>query len=265
MTRGIVLLLAALLVPTVAGVAIRSSGAATGARSQAGSLALSAVLRFSGSPAACPPQAGGTNECYRVDGQGVVPGLGRVSESFVVPLVSNAAGCPATSSFQALGFLARLTVAGKGAIHLAVADSAECLGVGGVQRLSRPFAVTGGTGIYATATGSGILSRHLVASQGTDTWKGRLVVPGVQFNLTAPTIRGATSKTVRAPKGAKRARVTYAVTAEDDRNGRVPVSCTPRSGIRFKVGRTKVTCSATDGDGNTQTATFTVRVLTSVR
>ena len=86
-------------------------------------------------------------------------------------------------------------------------------------------------------------------------------VPGLEFNLTAPTIRGAVSKTVRAPKGARRARVTYAVAAEDDRNGRVPVSCTPKSGARFKIGRTKVNCSATDGDGNRQTATFVVRVL----
>jgi len=261
MNRGLVLLLGALLVPTVAGLGSRSSDAATGTRFQAGSLALSAELRFSGSRVACPAQSVGANECYRVAGQGVVPGLGRVSESFVVPLVANAAGCPAPSTFQALGFLARLTVAGKGAIDLAVADSAACLDVGGVQRLSRPFDVTGGTRLYEAARGSGILSRHLIASQGTDTWKGRLVVPGVEFNLRAPTIRGATPKTVRAPKGAKRARVTYVVTADDDRDGRVRVSCAPKSGTRFKIGSTRVRCSATDGDGNAQTATFTVRVL----
>jgi hypothetical protein len=55
--------------------------------------------------------------------------------------------------------------------------------------------------------------------------------------------------------------VQYAVTAQDDRDGRVPVACTPQSGTRFKLGRTKVSCSAADDDGNQRAASFTVRVL----
>ena len=261
MSRGMVVRIAALILAMAAALGIASSEPAAGARSEVGSLTLSAALKFSGSPATCPPQAIGANECFQVAGNSVVPGLGRVSESFVVTLVNNAPGCSNTSSYRVLGFPIRLNVAGKGAIDLAVADSAECLTVQGVQRLSRPFTVTGGTGPYATATGGGMFVRNFIGAQGTDTWTGTLVVPGLEFNLTAPTIRGAVSKTVRAPKGAKRARVTYAVAAEDDRNGRVPVSCTPKSGARFKIGRTKVNCSATDGDGNRQTATFVVRVL----
>jgi hypothetical protein len=34
----------------------------------------------------------------------------------------------------------------------------------------------------------------------------------------------------------------------------------PRSGSRFRVGRTRVTCSATDTSANTRKATFTVTV-----
>ena len=89
------------------------------------------------------------------------------------------------------------------------------------------------------------------------------MVPGLEFDLTAPTISGATSKVVRAPLKAKRVRVTHQVTATDDLDGSVVVSCRPASGSRFKIGRTLVTCSATDGGGNTATARFTVAVRRS--
>jgi hypothetical protein len=59
---------------------------------------------------------------------------------------------------------------------------------------------------------------------------------------------------------AKRVRVTYAVSARDDVDGAVPVSCFPRSGSRFDSGRTDVVCSATDASANTQTARFTITV-----
>jgi hypothetical protein len=95
---------------------------------------------------------------------------------------------------------------------------------------------------------------------GTDTWAGTLVVPGLEFDLTAPTIRGAVSKTVRAPRGARRVRVRYAVSAEDAVDGGVPVTCTPKSGARFPIGRTRVQCSATDSSGNTSTTSFVVTV-----
>jgi hypothetical protein len=55
-------------------------------------------------------------------------------------------------------------------------------------------------------------------------------------------------------------RVTYKVTATDDVDGPVPVACRPSSGSRFKIGRTIVTCSASDKTGNTATARFTVTV-----
>ncbi len=42
---------------------IASSETATGARSEIGSLALSAAISFSGSPVGCPPEAVGANEC----------------------------------------------------------------------------------------------------------------------------------------------------------------------------------------------------------
>ena len=44
--------------------------------------------------------------------------------------------------------------------------------------------------------------------------------------------------------------VTYAVTAQDDRDGTVPVECTPESGSTFPIGVTTVECTATDTAGN---------------
>src|SRR5262249_49634674 len=95
---------------------------------------------------------------------------------------------------------------------------------------------------------------------GVDTWIGTLVVPGLEFDVTPPTLRGATSKTVRAPRGAKSVRVTYKVTASDNARSQVPVVCTPRSGSRFPIGRTTVECSASDSSGNPANAAFRVVV-----
>ena len=55
--------------------------------------------------------------------------------------------------------------------------------------------------------------------------------------------------------------VTYQNPPATDSAGHpVPVTCTPPSGTRFAVGQNTVTCSATDANGNTATATFTVWV-----
>jgi len=50
------------------------------------------------------------------------------------------------------------------------------------------------------------------------------------------------------------------VAAHDDVDGTVPVTCAPRSGSFFPVGRTRVRCAATDKSANTATASFTVTV-----
>ncbi|MFF2007862.1 HYR domain-containing protein [Streptomyces sp. NPDC058195] len=66
--------------------------------------------------------------------------------------------------------------------------------------------------------------------------------------------------TVRA-KDKDGARVTYTATAEDTTDGTLPVTCTPASGSLFPVGRTAVTCTATDSAGNTGTDTAEIEVL----
>jgi hypothetical protein len=132
-----------------------------------------------------------------------------------------------------------------------------------VLQAKESFTVTRGSGRYADVTGSGTIS-HLSygppAWRGRDTWAGTVVVPGLEFDLTAPTLTGAMDRTIRAPRRLKRVRVTYNVRAQDAVDGALPVTCRPRSKSRFAVGRTRIRCSATDTSGNDVTATFVITV-----
>ena len=105
-----------------------------------------------------------------------------------------------------------------------------------------------------------VAERSIGGGFGSETWTGTLEVPGLTFDLTPPTLSGAKARTVRVPKKAKTARVTFKVTATDDVDRSVPVSCQPKSGSRFKVGRTRVRCETTDTSANTAKAAFTVTV-----
>ncbi|HLE91865.1 MAG TPA: HYR domain-containing protein, partial [Anaerolineales bacterium] len=60
-----------------------------------------------------------------------------------------------------------------------------------------------------------------------------------------------------SPTGAA---VGYSASATDLADGPVPVTCTPGSGSSFGFGTTAVNCSATDSDGNTNSASFFVTV-----
>ncbi len=240
---------------TVAAVPVASGGGAA----TKGTLPLRAVLGMTSVGAPCPPEAPSDVGCYSRQGTGLVPGLGNVTEAY---FYFARTGC-GTSGYTVLASTGRLAVEGKGAIEVFLAGNPECRPQF-TYGLSRDFTVIGGTGAYAGASGSGTLTH--AGSQtprgvvGTDTWVGSLVVPGREFDLSLPAIRGAVDKTVRARRGQKRVRVSYRVSAQDEIDGVVPVSCRPASGSWFKVGRTVVRCSATDTSGNTVTASFTVAV-----
>ena len=64
-----------------------------------------------------------------------------------------------------------------------------------------------------------------------------------------------------SPAGAA---VTFFASALDETDGQVPVSCTPASGAVFGLGTTTVTCTASDGAGNSASASFAVVVVDSV-
>jgi hypothetical protein len=163
------------------------------------------------------------------------------------------------------GFSARLEVASKGTIDVLVPQPAPCISFDEVLRLSRPFSVVGGTGLYAGASGAGTLAVVFApgavgASNVTHTWQGALTVANVDFDVTRPALSGAATRKVLVRKGVRWVRVAFRVTAVDDRDGSRAVVCRPRSGSRFKLGRTRVACSAADTSGNVAQATFTVTV-----
>jgi hypothetical protein len=198
----------------------------------------------------------------------VVPGLGRVAESYVI-LADNTT-CT-SAAYKILAYSARFSVEGKGDLLLSLAETPECIPELAVPRASQAFTVTGGTGIFVGASGS----EPSPASRATPVrvlperthGTGTVSVPGVEFvtavDSTAPTIQGARSKVVRAPPGATRVRVTHRVTATDDVDGTVAVSCRPGSGSRFKIGRTVVTRTAADRSNNVATARFLITVKRS--
>jgi hypothetical protein len=234
--------------------ATAAAPAASDRQAAAGRLGFQMTLRQSGPISPCPGRVPlDTIVCVSFTGTGPVRGLGNVSMTYTRRLALGPEACPGDFA-KPLSTTGRLSVAGKGKIRLTFAEGAEC-----VADWFEPqqFTVTGGTGRYAAASGRGTREPD---KPGTETWTGTLVMPGLAFDLTAPKLHGAGSKTVRAQKGAKSARVTFNVTATDGVDGTVPVSCRPRSGSRFEMGRTTVRCRATDSSANTARAAFAVTV-----
>jgi hypothetical protein len=234
-----------------------------GVTAATGTLDMNASLSLV-SKVGCAPVGIATDCAVRTVG-GPFPGLGSVTGSYEWPADAGSGACPAGLG-KALAYPMRLEVAGKGAIDVAVSDGAACIVLESVKTQTQSFTVTGGSGIYAGASGSGTLERGLGQSRddgsrsGVETWQGTLNVPGLEFDVVAPTFIGAKSRTVVAPRRAKRVRVRYVVTATDAVDGPVPATCRPRSGTRFHIGRTRVNCSATDTSANAATASFRITV-----
>jgi HYR domain len=227
-----------------------------------GELALQARLSLNSVLGGCPPPLGG--ECAARTGSGLVPGLGAVTEQYEFP-VGLGPPSSAIGSGEALASSNRFVVAGKGEIHFALAEGGCISQEQPIYDQTQAYRITGGTGIYVGASGSGTVARELGGQTangrfGPETWTGTLSVPELEFDTTPPTITGATNRTVRASRRAKTARVRFTVAAQDDKDGAVPVRCTPRSGSRFSIGRTRVKCEATDTSANTAAASFTVAV-----
>lgn len=233
-----------------------------GASPQAvGTLDLAAKVPLASDLGPCPAGAA-ANTCASRRQAGGFPGLGQVASSYTWLADVGSPSC-ATGFAKVLAHTLRLVVASKGEIEVAFAPG-QCTDQE-VRDQTQSFTITGGTGAYAGASGAGTITPVLQAETatgraGTATWAGTLVVPGLDFDVTPPVLTGASNKTVKAKKGAKRARVTFRVTAQDDRDGSVPVRCFPQSGSRFSLGRTPVTCSAVDTSANTASAAFTVTV-----
>lgn len=257
-------LTAAIAVVVAATTMARAASTVAGLTAATGALDMNASLSLVSQLGGCAPVGAATDCAARTD-SGPFPGLGSVTASYGFQMDLSSGSCPGGGG-KALAYPIRLEVAGKGAIDVAVSEATACLDIESVRTQTQAFTVTGGTGIYAGASGSGTLTRRLGAPRddltrhGLDTWQGRLTVPGLEFDLVPPKLVGATSRTLVAPRRVKKIRVRFVVTALDDVDGSVPVTCRPRAGTRFRIGRTRVHCSATDTSANAATASFTITV-----
>jgi hypothetical protein len=224
------------------------------------------ALTFRGLSAACPSGYPPTAECHsRPGGPVAVPGLGFVAQSYVAAVDLAPTGCPADTQ-KILSYPSRLIVKDRGQIFIAVAASSTCAEAGvPLLSVAQSFTITGGTGVFAGASGSGVVSRTHAGccpGFGTDNWNGTITAPGFAVDLTPPTIKGAHNRVVHAPAAAKRLRVKYKVTAHDAMDGALRPTCRPRSGSRFPVGRrSTVRCSVTDRSANLGRAKFKITVL----
>jgi hypothetical protein len=258
---AVVVLIAASAVPL-------ASGSATG------TFPLHIAILWSGDHAECVGSYPPTVQCHSHTGPAVaVPGLGFVSESYLYPIDAMPGPVCPPDFVKILSYPAHLVVKGRGEIFLDVSAADGCVEGFSTEEISptQGFSVTGGSGVFAGASGGGVVKRTLTQftsgtsrSSGVDTWEGTLVVPSWDADVMPPTITGAANKVVRAPRKARTMRVRYQITAKDNVDAAVPVVCVPPSGSRFKVGaRTRVRCSATDTSANTANASFVVTVRRS--
>jgi HYR domain len=255
-TRRVVLLaLGIALVVGAPAAASRAGGA--------GTLTLASVLlngRAANALVGCPPGEPTNSNCWSINSAGKVRGLGDVTESGVLIVRDPHTICEKWLATPVL------SVAGKGTIQLSL-QVPTCISDpngSGVSGASLTLTVTGGTGPYAGSSGGGTdvtNDASGIGRKGSDTLTATVTAPNATFDLTPPEISAPAKKTVQAPKGEKRIRVHYAASAHDLVDGPVPVTCKPKSGTFFNVGRrTGVTCTATDSSANTATKKFTVTV-----
>lgn len=225
-----------------------------------GTLAVSGTFTSAFHGVNCPAGSPATTNCYQEVGIGgdAIAGLGNVKATY--SLIQDDFG-------SACGHVhARIpvVVAGKGEIDLET-KTTGCIKPESPDVFpTSTVTVSGGTGVYAGASGSGTLEYRNVEQGGvtgrsTITWTGTVNVAGLAFDVTAPRITGATSRVVKT-RLAKGVRVRYSVKATDATDGTVAAACLPKSGSLFHVGRTTVTCNPTDSSGNSVTARFIITV-----
>jgi Abnormal spindle-like microcephaly-assoc'd, ASPM-SPD-2-Hydin/HYR domain len=81
-----------------------------------------------------------------------------------------------------------------------------------------------------------------------------MTIDTIPPTIFAPTVISTTTKS------GKGRIVSFRIRAKDNRDGKVGVLCSPRSGSFFALGRTRVTCRAHDRAGNKAVKRFIVRV-----
>lgn len=243
------------ILASLLGLALSAAASGTPLRA-AGTLQLEAPFLGKYAHVACPAGTPASTACISISADAAVPGLGQARETYTLFWDQSNPDCWHSTWTPTV-----ITVAGKGELDASLRDPNACDEKDVSVETTTDFTITGGSGAYAGATGGGtIRSRASETGFTGDTWSGSLEVAGAEFDTAPPVISGAVSRVIRARRGVRRVRVTYAVQAQDAVDGAVAVTCYPRSGSRFPTGRTIVTCSATDSSANTARAKFRVTV-----
>ena len=241
--------------------AAASASARTDQPSRAAGYVTLDIATFADFPAelgSCPN--GYSVNCFQFVDQAAIPGVGFITERHLVAVNEGSPQCVLVRFSRAV-----LVVAHRGTLKASF-DAPACNG------FPSSFTITGGTGDFNGASGSGEFS-PLFAGQAdslensiiegywyADQWSGSVYVPNYKTDTAPPVMKGARSRVVHVPMGVKRTRVHFDVTAHDNVDGKVPVACKPRSGSVFRLRRTKVTCTSSDYSANTATRKFTVTV-----
>jgi hypothetical protein len=142
-------------------------------------LQLSGTLPATWKGTKCPPGVptmtrGSLTPCYLTLAHGTLPGLGKVTHRRIVVVLDPFAEC------ANIKFSMALTVGTKGTIS-GEAATKRCFNKH--ETAVVPFEITGGTGAFAGATGSGTITLGEPHDMGyghgveTETWKGKLTVP----------------------------------------------------------------------------------------
>ena len=153
----------------------------------------------------------------------------------------------------------RPEVVGKGELELAVDRyRGECIVV--VVEPERAFTVTGGSGIYAGASGGARCHRALRRRQPRRHLDRHTECAWSGLRRDGADAHGCDQQDGEGQEGGeKRARDLPG--HRSGRQGRRVVGHVPaRSGSRFRIGRTVVNCTATDTSANTTNASFRVTV-----
>jgi hypothetical protein len=129
----------------------------------AGSFALQTEINTSNSQIQCPAGTPTNIECFARTGDAAVPGLGAVHESHNYVEEVAPAGCVAPPGADAVRLVPStvvLTIAGKGSVDLSTSGTGCLAHTTGTLVATETFTITGGSGVYAGASGGGSLEAH---------------------------------------------------------------------------------------------------------
>jgi eukaryotic-like serine/threonine-protein kinase len=198
-------------------------------------------MAFTNSASSRTPAIAGTT-VYHSEGDGTLAAYPVSCVSFCTPSWTSFIG----------GFVSDPAVA-NGVVYVGTDDAMEMFN-------SSTGALISSVPTGSTTRSPAVVNGTVYASTFDFTAGGRVSAYGLApSDTTPPQIAVPDAITVNATSSSG-AVVTYTVTATDPDDAVASLACAPASGATFPIGTTTVLCAASDTNGNTSTATFTVHV-----